>query len=190
MVLGVSGTIGTRLADLLRATHEVIGVSRRTNPSIDLTQPTTIDSALHLIGEVDAVICVAAHGALTPVQDVSATVYDDAIRAKLLGQLHLVHVALRHLSPGGSITLTSGRSDPAMTGAAVGASINIALETYVELAAAELGDRARLNVVSPGWVSETLAAMGRSPVDGTPAAVVAQQFRDIVLGEMTGTVVR
>jgi hypothetical protein len=37
-------------------------------------------------------------------------------------------------------------------------------------------------------VSETLAAMGRSPADGTPAAVVAQRFRDVVIGGMTGTV--
>ena len=57
-----------------------VGMTRSTTPSIDLTRPATIDAALQEIGAVDAVICVAAHGALAPAADVSAAVYDEAIR--------------------------------------------------------------------------------------------------------------
>jgi hypothetical protein len=39
-----------------------------------------------------------------------------------------------------------------------------------------------VNTVSPGWVAETLQAMGRNPAEGIPAAEVAKitvrQFRD------------
>ena len=35
---------------------------------------------------------------------------------------------------------------------------------------------ARVNAVSPGWVSETLAEMGGDPGMGIPAAEVAQVF--------------
>ena len=42
--------------------------------------------------------------------------------------------------------------------------------------------------MSPGWVSETLAAMGQDPAHGTPAAVVAQSYIASVEGSDTGVV--
>ena len=46
----------------------------------------------------------------------------------------------------------------------------------------------RVNAVSPGWVAETLQAMGRDPGGGIPAAEVARiavrQFRDGATGSV------
>jgi NAD(P)-dependent dehydrogenase (short-subunit alcohol dehydrogenase family) len=56
------------------------------------------------------------------------------------------------------------------------------VEAFVRAAAAEPSVTARVNAVSPGWVSETLQAMGRNPSEGIPAAevakVIVRQFRD------------
>lgn len=189
VVVGATGVIGAAVVRLLGPGHRVVGLSRSTDPALDLTDPASIDVALAAVGRFHAVVCTGAHGPLTPVVDVSAEVYGSAARAKLLGQVHLVHASLRHLAPGGSITLTTGRFDRTVSGAAVGASINAALETYVAVAAPELPRGVRANVVSPGWVSETLRAAGLPEADGTPAAEVARLYLRAVEGRATGTVI-
>lgn len=44
----------------------------------------------------------------------------------------------------------------------------------------------RLDLVSPGWTSETLALLGMDPATGTPAARVAQTYVDLVQGSANG----
>lgn len=56
------------------------------------------------------------------------------------------------------------------------------------LPALDLADH-RINVVSPGWVAETMEEMGMDPSPGTPAAQVARTFVRVVEGDMTGEVV-
>jgi len=55
-------------------------------------------------------------------------------------------------------------------------------------AAAEPSLAVRVNAVSPGWVSETLQAMGRNPSDGIAAAevakVVVRQLREGATGSI------
>jgi hypothetical protein len=45
-----------------------------------------------------------------------------------------------------------------------------------------------VNVVSPGWVAETLQSMGRDPSQGVPAAVVAQAYKRSLGGSASGEV--
>lgn len=47
----------------------------------------------------------------------------------------------------------------------------------------------RVNVVSPPWVSETLAAMGMDPSGGMPAAQVAKAYVQSVEGQSSGEVI-
>ena len=54
-------------------------------------------------------------------------------------------------------------------------TINAAVEAFVRAAAVE-PLAVRVNAVSPGWVTETLQAMGRDPAPGIPALEVAQVF--------------
>ena len=55
-------------------------------------------------------------------------------------------------------------------------------------AAVEPSVAVRVNAVSPGWVSETLQAMGRNPAEGIPASevakVVVREFREGLTGSV------
>ncbi|MFI5557948.1 hypothetical protein ACIA2T_01605 [Amycolatopsis japonica] len=53
------------------------------------------------------------------------------------------------------------------------------LEAFVAAAARELPRGPRVNAVSPGWVRETLAALGE-PEGGIPAADVARSYVEAV----------
>jgi NAD(P)-dependent dehydrogenase (short-subunit alcohol dehydrogenase family) len=97
------------------------------------------------------------------------------LRGKLLGQVLLLRRATRHLRDGGSVTLTAGTFDAPMRGSAFGALVNAGLEAFVRAAAAELPRGPRVNIVSPGWVTETLVALGRGE-GGTPVADVARVY--------------
>ncbi|RDJ98538.1 hypothetical protein DLM46_32950 [Paraburkholderia lacunae] len=97
---------------------------------------------------------------------------------KLTGQVNLVRCSVGHITQGGSLTLTSGiLSLHPVTGSAAVGIVNAEVEAFVRSAALELHGKARVNVVSPGWVSETLAATGQAYSADTPAAVVAQAYR-------------
>lgn len=73
-----------------------------------------------------------------------------------------------------------------MRGSAFGVLTNAGLEAFVAAAARELPRGLRVNAVSPGWVSETLAALGE-PEGGTPAADVARSYVETVENtELTG----
>jgi NAD(P)-dependent dehydrogenase (short-subunit alcohol dehydrogenase family) len=185
LVIGASGTIGRAVAAALTARgHEVVPASR---PHVDLADP---DTASAVMSTVDAVVCCGASGRLTPLADRSDEEFTTSLDTKLLGQVHLVRRALHHLPDGGSVTITSGRFDRPTPGGAFGALVNSGLEAFVRAAAAELPRGLRVNVVSPGWVSETLTSLGMTGVDGTPAAEVARAYVEAVEGTMTGTVLR
>jgi NAD(P)-dependent dehydrogenase (short-subunit alcohol dehydrogenase family) len=92
-----------------------------------------------------------------------------------MGQVNVVRYGAKSVRPGGAITLTTGLAAqfPA-PGSAIITTVNAAVEAFVRAAAAEPSLVVRINAVSPGWVSETLQAMGRNPSDGIPAAEVAK----------------
>jgi NAD(P)-dependent dehydrogenase (short-subunit alcohol dehydrogenase family) len=59
----------------------------------------------------------------------------------------------------------------------------------VRSAALELNGNLRVNVVSPGWVAETLVSMGKDPADGIPAADVAKAYERSLMEDLTGQVI-
>jgi NAD(P)-dependent dehydrogenase (short-subunit alcohol dehydrogenase family) len=124
--------------------------------------------------DVDAVVCCAASGGLTRIDGGTDDEFLRGLHDKLVGQLLLVRRAVRCLRDGGSVTLTAGRFTEPTPGSAFGALTNAGLSAFAAVVAAELPRGLRVNVVSPGWVSETLQAMGRA--GGTPAADVAVRY--------------
>lgn len=48
----------------------------------------------------------------------------------------------------------------------------------------------RINVVSPGWVKETLEGLGMDPTDGTPVSEVARAYVEAVEGTAQGQTIR
>ena len=189
MVVGGTGTIGRALVGALeRGGHRTVVASRSSPTSVDLGDPAGVTAAIEGAGPLDAVVVCAAHGPLMAVSEVTAEAYQRVIRAKLVGQIHVLTIAARQIAPGGHVLLTTGRFDHRVAGAATGASINAALEAYVRTAAHELA-HIHVNAVSIGWVRETLETLGLDPEDGVPAAEVADLYLDTLASQRSGEVV-
>jgi NAD(P)-dependent dehydrogenase (short-subunit alcohol dehydrogenase family) len=183
IVVGATGTIGSRVAEALEPRHEVIHASRRGEPRVDLADPESIVALFASVSHIDAVVCCAASAPLTPLTDPD---FLSSMQSKLFGQVELVRQAIGHLRDGGSITLTSGKIPEATPGSAGGALVNAGLEAFVSAAAIEMPRGIRLNVVSPGWVRESLAELGMDPASGTPAAELARAYVEAVEGPSHG----
>ncbi|MFG2631901.1 short chain dehydrogenase [Streptomyces sp. NPDC048473] len=188
IVIGATGTIGRAVADALETEHEVIRASRNSTTRVDLETPASIDALFDTVGTVDAVICCAASGQLTPLAAPSDDDFTLGLKGKLLGQVMLLRRALDHVRDGGSITLTSGVFQEPTPGSSFGALVNAGLEAFVQAAAIEMPRRLRVNVVSPGWVKETLEKLGMDNEGGTPASDVADAYIGAVTGEMQGQI--
>lgn len=190
VVIGAGGTIGRAVVAALREQHEVIAVSRSGTPGVDLAEPESIDALFDAVPDIDAVVSTAASVKLAPFGTLSDEALSQALRAKLFGQIALLQRAATRLREGGSVTLTGGRFDGLLPGGSAGALANAGLEAFVAQAAQELPRGLRVNVVAPGWVQETLDALGLQGPKGTPAREVAQLYVSSVEGAMSGQALR
>lgn len=191
LVVGATGTIGTAILAALAPRHEVIPASRSGAPhKVDLADADSIAAVYDAVGKVDAVVSAAGQAAFGPLPRLSDADFALSLGNKLMGQVNLVRRGLDHLTDGGSFTLTSGALAryPA-PGTPALALVNGGLEAFVGAAALDLPRGLRINVVSPGWVTETLIALGMDPSAGTLAAVVAQGYVESVEGSFTGRVI-
>jgi len=187
VVIGATGTIGKAVADALARRHEVVRVSRRGSPGADIEDAASVARLFEAVKDVDAVVCCAGSAAFKPLAQLADADFQASLRSKLMGQVNLVRTAMKHLRDGGSITLTSGvLSREPMPGGAAISMVNAALEGFVTGAAIELPRGLRVNVVSPPWISETLAAMKMDPKGGIPAADCAKAYVAAVEGKDRG----
>ncbi|ANZ40651.1 hypothetical protein BBK82_36270 [Lentzea guizhouensis] len=190
LVVG-TGTLGTPLVTALRTRgHEVVTAARTTGDvHVDLTDPATIAAMYRQVGKVDAVVCVAAHGALDEFATLTSESMRKNMRAKLFGQIDLVLTGQHHCADGASFTLTSGIfADRPTRGVTGGGVISGALHSFVLSAAIELPRRMRVNVVSPGMIGHTFAA--RFPqLRPIPVDEVVPHYLDCV-HHGTGRIVR
>lgn len=191
LVIGATGTLGSAVVDALEgASHQVVKASRSGPVRVDLEDPATLDGLFDEVPDLDAVVCCAASGPLVDLAAVTDAEFAAGVQGKLLGQVALARRALRRLRDGGSVTLTGGTFAAPLAGGSLGALVNAGLEGFVTNAAAELPRGLRINLVSPGWVAETLESLGMDPADGTPAAEVARAYVDAVAGTAQGVTVR
>ncbi|SIT38109.1 Short-chain alcohol dehydrogenase [Paraburkholderia piptadeniae] len=192
LIVGATGLLGKEIVRLLSPEHQVIGASRNgPDLSVDLTDKASIVSMYQQLGNVDAVICAAGAAKFAPLESLSDDDFAFSLANKLMGQVNVVRCSVGHVAQGGSLTLTSGiLSLHPVTGSAVVGIVNAGVEAFVRSAALELRGKARVNVVSPGWVSETLAAMGQARSAGVPAAAVAQAYRRSLVEDITGEVIQ
>ena len=190
MVVGATGMIGREVADALRAGHEVVAVTRKSTPGVDIGDPASVRALYRSVGALDAVVSVAGAAAWKPLADLGDEDFAFSLGSKLMGQVNLVRYGLDAVGANGSFTLTSGiLAQRPMPGSAAVSLVNAGLEGFVRAAALEVGNGRRVNVVSPGWVSETLEKMGMDPKGGTPAKVVARAYVASVEGTMNGMVI-
>ncbi|MFJ6852625.1 short chain dehydrogenase [Streptomyces sp. NPDC091271] len=193
LVIGATGTIGSAVVGALEASHashQVVKASRSAPVKVDLDVPTSLDALFGDVPALDAVVCCAASGPLVDLASVTDAEIADGVRGKLLGQVALVRRAVRHLRDGGSVTLTGGTFSAPLAGGSLGALVNTGLEGFVRNAAPELPRNLRLNLVSPGWIKETLESMGADGAGGTPVSEVARAYVTVVEGTAQGLTVR
>ena len=191
IVIGATGTIGTKVVEALSATgHEVVGVARSTGEiKVNLDEHSTIRAMFDKISDVDAVISCAGNAAFKPLADLTDADYELGLRSKLMEQVWLARIAKDRLRDGGSITLTTGvfAMHP-MPGCASISMVNAGLEGFVRAAALELPRNLRINAVSPPWVKETMVKLGMDPSPGLASADVAKAYVAAVEGSHQGKV--
>jgi NAD(P)-dependent dehydrogenase (short-subunit alcohol dehydrogenase family) len=189
MVVGATGTIGRRVVEILKQAYEVVTVGHSSGEHhLDLASKQSIEAVYREIQEVDHVVSAAGVAEFAPLEELTDEDFELSLSNKLMGQINLVRLGLQYVD-GGSFTLTSGvLARQPIKGSAAISTVNAGIEGFARAAALELEGRARVNVVSPGWVSETLEEMGRDPANGVPAAEVAAAYRESVEGAQTGEV--
>lgn len=191
LLIGATGTIGSAVADALRARgHEVLGAGATSGERrVDISDPASIERLYQSAGPVDAVVCAAGVARFGALDDLTVEEFEVSVRNKLLGQVELVRRGVGVVREGGSFTLTSGDLSTApepgtvavvMTGAAV--------EAFARATALDVEGRYRVNVVSPGAVAESLEAAGRDASGAVRARDVAAHYVRSVEGHETGTV--
>jgi len=188
IVVGATGTIGKAIVAALAGRHEVVQVGHRGGEyQVDLADKSSIERLFESVGAFDALVVAAGQAKFGELDGLSDQDFQFSLSNKLMGQVNLVRAGLAHVNEGGSFTLTSGvlNREP-IPGSAALALVNGALEGFASAAALDLPRDARINVISPPWVSETLEAMGRDGAAGLPAAQVARAYVESVEGDRTG----
>ena len=178
LLVGATGTIGSAVAAALRAEAvEVVSAARSgADESVDLSDPGDIRAMLARVGTVDAIVSCAGAARFVPLLDATDEDWSFSLTNKLMGQINLVRFGAANVRDGGSITLTTGvLAERPMPGSSIISTVNAGLQGFVRSAGLEL-TALRVNAVSPGWVAETLSAMGKDPSAGIPAAQVAQAY--------------
>ncbi len=191
MVVGATGTIGSAIADHLEERHDLVRVGNTGGDlQVDLSDHGSIEDLFLTVGPVDAVVSAAGTARFGSLEVLTDDDFSFSIENKLMGNVNLVRVGIGSVREGGSFTLTTGTlsQEPALTTAAV-SMVGAGLESFAKAAALELAGRYRVNVVSPGWVRETLVSLGMDPTPGMPAAELATHYARVVEGTMTGEIV-
>jgi NAD(P)-dependent dehydrogenase (short-subunit alcohol dehydrogenase family) len=191
VVIGASGTIGKPVAAELGKRHEVVPVANSAGQwRVDISSTESIEKLYTGIGPFDALVSAAGLAKFAPLESLTDEDFRFSMGNKLMGQVNLVRLGLHHVRDRGSFTLTSGvlASEP-MPGSVAVSVVNAGVEAFVRAAALELPRRIRINVVSPPWISETLAGMGRDPAGGMPAEKVAAAYVHAVEGRASGEVI-
>jgi NAD(P)-dependent dehydrogenase (short-subunit alcohol dehydrogenase family) len=190
MIIGATGLIGRHLVSALSNHAELITASRKGGmETVDIRDVTSIDALFSRIEPVDHIISVAGEAPFKPFDMASNEDWQNGIASKMMGQINLVRKGWHKIVPGGSITLTSGvLSSYPMPGSSVISTINAAVEGFTRAAAVELSGKVRVNAISPGWISETLQAMGMNTEPGLPAAQVAEAYRALLTSDATGQI--
>ncbi|UZD91235.1 short chain dehydrogenase [Cognatishimia activa] len=189
LLIGASGVIGRAVMHALSSDHEVHTASRKSGDlQVDMSDPDSLRSLFAKTGPLDAIISVAGDGVMAPLATMSDDDFNRTVDTQMKGQLNVLRLGLDVVTPGGSITLTSGvaAQNPMPSTSAIAASC-AAIEAFTSTAATEV-ETVRLNVVSPIFVKESMELFGL-PTDGGLSAVdTAKSYLAAVTGDMHGQI--
>lgn len=194
ILVGASGTIGRAVDAELSARHEIVRVGRSSGDiHADIADPASIEKLYAAVGPFDAVICASGKVTFGALEDFTAGSFELGLRNKLMGQVNLVLLGMKHIRDGGSFTLTSGllNDDPIREGVSA-ALTNGGIDGFVHGAAIALPRGLRINAVSPTVLEESLPSYGPyfRGYKAVPAAEVALGYARSVEGAQTGRIYR
>ncbi|MGD7003035.1 short chain dehydrogenase [Corynebacterium halotolerans] len=194
VVVGATGTIGKATVEAFeKQGDEVIAASRSSSPSIDMTDPASVDAFFDEVGEVDAVVATLGAAPFVSLPEASTEDFRSGFENKLLGQINLVLRGLPHLRDNGSFTLITGiLTQHPVKKSVVATSVNGGVEAFVTGAATDLPRGIRINVVSPTVIEESLEGYGPSfpGFEPAPAARAGNAFVRSAHGAESGQVFR
>ncbi|KEI35991.1 putative short-chain dehydrogenase [Francisella sp. W12-1067] len=196
VLIGATGVIGSATyKTLVEAGFDVISASfsgKGSDYKVDIQDTSSICALFEQIGSFDALVSTTGKVVFKDIRLLEQKDWDLSLSNKLLGQINLVQIGARHVSKGGSFTLTSGilNIQPIANGT-IAATINSALEGFVKAASLEYTDF-RINIVSPTVVEEALEKyapffVGFKPVK---ASDVANAYLKSVAGIANGEVIK
>jgi len=190
ILIGATGTIGQKVHELLQENYKVIPVGFKDGDyQVDIADKHSIQNLFDQVGEVDAVISTTGLSAFGALDELTDEQYSLGWNNKLMGQINILRVGRSFVRKGGAILLTSGMlaSEP-IPGSASTSAANGALNSFVKAASLELGDKLRINAISPIFVKETMEMMGMDSSDGMSATDTAKAYKAALEGSMTGEV--
>lgn len=194
LLVGGKGTIGRRLEPALAAGHEVVTAGRTSGDvRVDISSAASIERMYEAVPNVDAVVGIAASGALDEFATLTEAKLHETMQAKFYGQANLVLIGQRYVRRGGSFTLTSGIfADHPAKGVTGGGVISGALHSFVLSAALELEGRYRVNCISPTIIGDSADAFSSlfPDLSVVPMGELIGHYVDAIEGIQTGTIVR
>lgn len=193
IIVGATGTIGTRVTANLEEEHDIIKVGSQSGDlQADITKPDSVEAMFKEAGAFDALISTTGVAHFGPLNKMTASNFNVGLQSKLLGQINLVLAGQHYINLKGSFTLTSGiLSDDPVYASANLAAVNGGLNGFVKAAAMELENDVRINVISPGVVEDSPELFDAFP-GHIPVTMdrVTNAYRKSVLGAINGQVVK
>jgi 3-oxoacyl-[acyl-carrier protein] reductase len=170
LVVGASGSIGTKITELLKANnHQVIkGTSKKNNQAdalyLDLTDYSSITKLNEFTTPLDGIIFAAGYEPKQSIIEMSLEHQNKMLQIHVTGPLNTVKALLKNLKENAAIVFISsiaankGSYDP-MYATAKGATISLSRTLAVELSKYKV----RVNCISPGLVEGSPVFNGMTP---------------------------
>ncbi|HZT01210.1 MAG TPA: SDR family oxidoreductase [Steroidobacteraceae bacterium] len=171
LAAGAEVVIAGRSEERLQTARTTLGVDRVEAVTADIGERSQVAALFARAGRLDHVVVTAADLPYGPAVDLTEADVMRAVRSKLLGPLFVAQETAGRLSPGGSITFTTGiAARRPMRGGSAAAALNSGLEGLVRALAMELAP-IRVNAVSPGWTD--------TPIWGAMPGMTAERKREV-----------
>ena len=158
LIIGGTGTIGKKVSAHLAKKHQIINAGRNSGDvNVNIADSKSIEAMYESIGKVDAIVCIAGEAKWAALDAMTEEDFHVGLRSKLMGQVNLVRIGQQYLNSGGSFTLSTGiLADDPVVGTTSPAMVNGGIHGFVKAASLELGNSARINVVSSGLVEDAV----------------------------------